>query len=1083
MARKVLTEGGYSFTASTKTVVINKHIPQERLTLITNVTTGQVIYNFSDPSLKATSYTTSPSGANSTTTIVLNYNTAAMSNTDKLSIVVDEYEEQFSPSEVLLDPVNKLRVSEPQSLIDTDFEYGPQTTKWENLATINNTPFAFENQTTLSGITAITMNTNARVVTVSLPSTTGLAVGTPVFVRDTNLPFANGNFVIESVTLNTSFTYTARSINYTTTTAIWDSSKTIVTAGSVYNTSRIGGNATISVSGSDLRVQVTTTIPHGLMPGNEIAVRGITGTNPPNGNHYVATVISPTIFAYFANPTAGTPSALGGAAEIYTRPQSQVVHRPFDGGVLFGTNSSSNNVSQSRQTRRYFRYQSGKGLQMSSGTILRPYATVDQITSSGTTVTVVTREAHGMQAGISVTISGCTETAYNGTFTVTSCPRFNTFTYTALSTPSASPASGDPLVSVNSWYGAKNRLGIFDQQNGLMWEYDGQALYAVRRSSVLQLGGRISVNTNSKTVTATQNSTGGATTAATGTGTVATITTTSAHNLQIGDQVTVAGITPTGYNGTYTITAIPSTTQFSYNNTTTGAQSVAGTVAVSAVPTSFARQLVPGDWITIRGQAYRVTDIASDVSMTITPAYRGTVNVTNGTATKMVETKISQSAFNLDKLDGTGPSGYNINLSRMQMFYIDYSWYGAGFIRWGVRGPEGDVIYCHKLANNNVNSEAYMRSGNLPGRYETINESPYTQTTATVGSADTTITVRDTSAFPSSGVLIIRNGSTYEGVSYTGKTATSFTGVTRTAAGSAVGGTATTWANGSVSGTVTTATGIQVGQRVHSSTNPNPVAEGTFVTSVVGSTITLNEAVSAANPQLIFAPIGATTPQTFTFSASAPTTVELAYPGFAPQISHWGTSAIMDGRFDDDKSLVFTYGTTTGLSILAGASNAILSIRLAPSADNGQIGGFGAREIINRMQLKLDSLGLTFSGTAQPLLVRCVLNGTPSAATTWTNAVAGAAVQNSSLAQVATHAATTTVTGGEVAGGFFVQGTDRLDLTTVRDLGNSILGGGGSAANTQIYPDGPDTMTIVVTNLGASAATVFARLGWTEAQA
>ena len=125
MARKVLTEGGYSFTASTKTVVINKHIPQERLTLITNVTTGQVIYNFSDPSLRATSYTTSASGANATTTIVLNYNTVAMSNTDKLSIVVDEYEEQFSPSEVLLDPVNKLRTSEPQSLIDTDFEYIP----------------------------------------------------------------------------------------------------------------------------------------------------------------------------------------------------------------------------------------------------------------------------------------------------------------------------------------------------------------------------------------------------------------------------------------------------------------------------------------------------------------------------------------------------------------------------------------------------------------------------------------------------------------------------------------------------------------------------------------------------------------------------------------------------------------------------------------------------------------------------------------------------------------------------------------------------------------------------------------------
>lgn len=1006
MARKVLTEGGYTFTASTKTVVINKHIPQERLTLITNVTTGQVIYNFSDPSLKATSYTTSPSGANSTTTIVLNYNTVAMSNTDKLSIVVDEYEEQMIPAETILDPVNKLRVSQPQSLIDTDFEYGPQTTKWENISLVNNRPFAFDNQTPLTNVTAITMSTNARIVTVA--TTTPPAVGTPIIVRDTNLPFANGNFVVETVSAGTNFTYTARSVNYTSVTALLDSSKTVVSAGTLYTGARIGGNATVTVTGSDLRVQITTTVPHGLMPGNEIAVRGITGTNPPNGNFYVSSVLSPTVFVYFANPAIGNPATLAGAAEIYVRPQSQVVHRPFDGGVLFGTYSSSNNVSQSRQTRRYFRYQSGKGLQMSSGTILRPYATVDQITSSGTTVTVTTREAHGMQPGVSVTVAGATESAYNGTFTVVSCPRFNTFTYTALSTPSASPASGDPVVSVNSWFGAKNRLGVFDQQNGLFWEYDGQALYAVRRSSVFQLGGRISVSAGSNTVTQTD----------------------------------------------------------------------------ATFPTGFSKQLVPGDWVTIRGQAYRVTDIASDTSLTISPSYRGTSNVTYGTMTKMVETRIPQSQFNLDKLDGTGPSGYNINLSRMQMFYIDYSWYGAGFIRWGIRGPEGDVIYCHKLANNNVNSEAYMRSGNLPARYETVNESPYTFTTATVNSGDTTITVRDTSAFPTSGTLIIRNGTTYEGVTYSGKTATQFTGVTRTLSGSAVGGTATTWTAGSVSGTVTTATGIQVGQRVHSSTNPNPVPEGTFVTAVAGSTITLNEAVTANNPQLIFVSPGATTAQTFTFSATAPTVVEMGYPTFAPSISHWGTAAIMDGRFDDDKSLVFTFGTTSGTTIPSGAAYALMSIRVAPSADNGQIGAFGAREVVNRMQLKLDSLGLTFTGTAQPLLVTCVLNGTPSTATSWTNAVANAAVQNSSLAQIASYAGgSTTITGGETAGGFFTQGTDRLDLTVVRDLGNSILGGGGTAANSQIYPDGPDTMTIVVRNLGASNATVFARLGWTEAQA
>jgi len=73
---------------------------------------------------------------------------------------------------------------------------------------------------------------------------------------------------------------------------------------------------------------------------------------------------------------------------------------------------------------------------------------------------------------------------------------------------------------------------------------------------------------------------GGATTAATGDGTTATITTTSAHGLQVGHVVTVAGITPSGYNGTHAVTAVPSPTQLSFASATSGAQTVAGTVSL-----------------------------------------------------------------------------------------------------------------------------------------------------------------------------------------------------------------------------------------------------------------------------------------------------------------------------------------------------------------------------------------------------------------------------------------------------------------------------------------------------------------------
>jgi len=71
---------------------------------------------------------------------------------------------------------------------------------------------------------------------------------------------------------------------------------------------------------------------------------------------------------------------------------------------------------------------------------------------------------------------------------------------------------------------------------------------------------------------------GGATTAGTGDGTTATITTTSDHGLSTGDEIVIAGMTPSTYNGGYTVTATPTSRQISFKNTTTEAQTVAGTV-------------------------------------------------------------------------------------------------------------------------------------------------------------------------------------------------------------------------------------------------------------------------------------------------------------------------------------------------------------------------------------------------------------------------------------------------------------------------------------------------------------------------
>jgi len=1012
MARKAILETGYTFTPSTYTIVIPRVIPRERLILITNVTTNTVIYNFSDSNLKANTYTVSTTGGTNTTTLVLNYNTAGMSSTDKLQITVDEYDEKFTPSEVYQDPVNKFRTSSPQALIDTDFEYGTQVSKWENLVTINNRPFSFASSVGISGIGTMTLPTSSRTVTVVVGAsgtTTVPGIGTAITVQDTYLNIANGNFVVESVGAgNTNFTYTARATNTGSVTQIFDPNKTIIYSGTVYSGAGIGTTPTFTNSG--IAVTVSTTIPHGLAIGNQIAIVGTNQVNA-NGSFFVAGITSSRTFTYYANTApAGTPS--GGL--VYVRPQGQFLHRPFDGGVIFSNNAQSNFEAAIRQTRRYFRYQSGKGIQASSGTILKPNLQIDSLTASGisigSTITVQTKDQHNIQAstpGTTITISGADQTGYNGTYSVTSVTGYNTFQVTATAGLTSTTASGLYNCSVSSWYGCSNRLGTFDAQNGIFFEFDGQTLYAVRRSSTYQLAGRVSVTSGVSTVGQTN----------------------------------------------------------------------------STFPTVFAKQLNIGDFIVLRGQSYRVVDIASDTLMTISPAYRGATS-DYVIISKTVDTKYPQSTWNIDKCDGTGPSGYNIDLTKMQMFYMDYSWYGAGFIRWGFRGPDGNVFYVHKVVNNNVNTEAYMRSGNLPARYESESRPPTTFINTTLGASDTVVGVASTAGFPPAGTLCIRNAETYEYVNYAGIGTTAFTGLTRGRSGNA--SLALTVASGSNVAAGTT-TNLQIGQRI---VGVNSFPDGTYISALGVGTVYLSQAATSTNPTVIASPMGATSGQLFTYSATDPVAVELAFPTYGPSISHWGTSVIMDGRFDDDKSLVFIYGQRAGLSIAGGSTRALFSIRVAPSVDNGISAAFGARELVNRMQLTLRALDVSAiptSGNAN-LLVEAYLNSTPvGSATTWTNAIGNITNRaNSSLAQIADYAGitSTTVTGGEVTAGFFVgSGAQSIDLSQVRDLGNSILGGGGTTSATNIYPDGPDTLTIVVTNLTSQSCSVFGRLSWTEAQA
>lgn len=321
-----------------------------------------------------------------------------------------------------------------------------------------------------------------------------------------------------------------------------------------------------------------------------------------------------------------------------------------------------------------------------------------------------------------------------------------------------------------------------------------------------------------------------------------------------------------------------------------------------------------------------------------------------------------------------------------------------------------------------------------------------------------------------------------EYVNYTGKTSGTFTGLTRGQAGNASLTNCTTVGGSSFITTTSTLVGLQVGQRV---TGTGIQTNSFIVALTAGSPNTIQlsrQATAAGTVTLVVDPMGSTT-ASHTYSATAPISVALSAPQFVPSISHWGSSVIMDGRYDDDKSFIFSTPSTSQLSVGAGLTNAVLSLRLAPSVDSGITGLLGAREIINTMQLTLRQMDIFTNGN---FLVKLILNGIVDAGDLWQNTGAP------SLSQVCYHSANKSVKGGDLVYAFYVNnggsGTfsaTQQDLNLVRDLGNSVNGGGTTNnAGSQVFPDGPDVITVFATNLDTRYPNpIFSRISWTESQA
>lgn len=84
------------------------------------------------------------------------------------------------------------------------------------------------------------------------------------------------------------------------------------------------------------------------------------------------------------------------------------------------------------------------------------------------------------------------------------------------------------------------------------------------------------------------------------------------------------------------------------------------------------------------------------------------------------ETKVVQSSWNVDKMDGTGPSQIKLDITKAQILWMDVEWLGLGTVRMGFV-IDGKFIVCHQFHHANLITSTYITTASLPLRYEIEN--------------------------------------------------------------------------------------------------------------------------------------------------------------------------------------------------------------------------------------------------------------------------------------------------------------------------------------------------------------------------
>jgi hypothetical protein len=693
---------------------------------------------------------------------------------------------------------------------------------------------------------------------------------------------------------------------------------------------------------------------------------------------------------------------------------------------------------------------------------------------------------------------------------------------TTVPTGDESRAYGFPQFHVTSWNNGAIRSGMFDFQNGMFFEFDGQDLYCVRRSSTQQTAGTVSALRGSELIFGQ----GTKFTAQFDEGDYIVLRGQTYRIIDIQDDVTLS-VRPE-YRGStgLEITFDPATQiNLDLDRFTIVRHGLSQNLPL--VYNSIDGEPLGG---LINGRTYYADVIDSNSFRLLASPNAGTVvNISSiGTTnihsfipaksgiivTKTVDTKVPQSEWNIDRCDGTGPSGYNLDLSKIQMCYMDFSWYGAGKIRYGFKVGDGLVKYVHEFKHNNILFESYFRSGNLPARYEVITFENPTYVPSlfhwgtsvimdgtfdddrgylfTAGSQTLSIEGTTTKSFAANGInldtdlfTVLTHGfRTGDVVQFQSIAADGFPGLdSQNPATQIIGN--QEFAN--LTNTAKYKVFVNSPDLIHLTPEDATITVGASVSRSAGTVTVVtaqahnipatgNNNVGVYNlynssgavitniPEFYVGPVTVTNSTTFTFPATG---------SFTVASTPTPDAAIAEVlNFTSQGNIQYTYflhpdgslNNTTGPNY-----QPLISLRLSPSADSGLTGKLGDRDIINRMQVRMQEIGVS---TDELVEVKLILNGR-------LNNLGFTPVDSPSLVELVEHTPQDTISGGVQVYNFQAEAgsTTTLTLDALFELSNSILGGDN------IFPDGPDILTVAVSRLTGENTRTSAKLSWSEAQA